>query len=130
MYEVLNQYIKDQYVPIVALPFGSPYKKSHENFKAILSGTYHGFTYETKATLQVGWDSNFSPFSKNFDPQFLRRIRAYDNEGEEFDIEDCFQRLKNTRYISDGEKDKITIPKKEEPYLKEMDLGKVEIYES
>ena len=102
VYKQLDSIIKGKYVSIVALPFGSPYSKKHSNFDSILSGTYDGFSYETKSTLRVGWESNDSPFSKDFDPLFLKRIRAYDNEGKEFDIEQNFQILEKKRYISDG----------------------------
>ena len=38
---------------------------------------------------------------------FLKRIRAYDNNGKEFDIEMNFKILENKKYISDGDKDTI-----------------------
>ena len=50
---------------------------------------------------------------------FLKRIRAYDNNGKEFDIEMNFERLKDTRYVSDGNKDTITILDADEKYLGE-----------
>lgn len=111
MYQLLDEYAKDKYVKIIALPFGSPYSETHENFKHILKGNYEGYEYETISTLRVGWESDVSPFSTNFNSKFLKRIRAYDNNGTEFDIEMNFKALDNTRYISDGNKDQITIPK-------------------
>lgn len=109
IYELLDKYIPNKYVNIVALPFGSPYKKTHENFSHILSGEYNSKKYETIATLRVGWESEVSPFSKKFDKTFLKRIRAYDNNGEEFDIEMNFKWLEKNRYISDGDKRTISI---------------------
>jgi len=41
----------------------------------------------------------------------LKRCRAYDNNGREFDIEMVFNGLKKTRYISDGDNDIITTSK-------------------
>ena len=110
MYNKLDSIIKDKYVNIVALPYGSPYKKEHENFSHILSGNYEGKKYDTQATLRVGWTSEVSPFNKNFDKTFLKRIRAYDNDGKEFDIQMTFNSLKSTKYISDGNINKIVIP--------------------
>ena len=110
MYQKLDGIIKDKYVNIVALPFGSPYDDDHSNFKYIIEGTYNGYTYNTKSTLRVGWEANYSPFSKSFNPQFIKRIRAYDNNGENFDIKMNFNRLKETRYISDGDINTIVIP--------------------
>lgn len=127
MYQLLEEKVGKNYVPIVALPFGSPYKKTNSNFQAILSGEYNGFSYQTISTLQVGFKSNVSPFDQKFDAQFLKRIRAYDNNGKNFDLEFCFQQLKNTRYISDGDVNQITIPKELEDHLNKTDK-KVVLY--
>lgn len=117
VYKLLDEIIPDKYVNIVALPFGSPYDLDHENFSHILKGTYDGYDYETISTLRVGWESERSPFSKNVNLKFLKRIRAYDNNGEEFDIEMNFKKLENTRYISDGNKETIVIKSADEEYL-------------
>ena len=111
LYNKLDKIIPDKYVNVVALPFGSPYNMDHPNFAHILKSTYNGVTYETISTLRVGWESELSPFNKDFNPLFLKRIRAYDNLGEDFDIEYNFKLLEKTRYISDGDKDTIVIPK-------------------
>ncbi len=119
MYYLLDSMIPKEYVSIVALPFGSPYSKDHVNFSHILNSSYEGKNYHTIATLRVGWEANPSPFSKQFDATFLKRIRAYDNNGMDFDIEMNFKILSETRFISDGDPNIITIPK----YLK-SNLGK------
>lgn len=111
LYEKLNNIIGDKYINVVALPFGSPYKKEHNNFKNIISGNYNGFKYNTISTLRVGWESDYSPFSVNFDKTFIKRLRAYDNNGNDFDIEYNFKELENNRYISDGNKDLVVFPK-------------------
>ena len=118
MYQTLDNIIKGKYVKIVALPFGSPYDDNHENFKYILSGTYNEYTYNSKSTLRVGWEADYSPFSANFNPQFIKRIRAYDNNGENFDIKMNFNIIKNTRYISDGDISTVVVPKKYEDIIK------------
>lgn len=109
MYNLLDKYIPGEYVNIVALPFGSPYKKNHENYASIISGVYNGKEYKTESTLRVGWEADYSPFSVNFNSSFLKRIRAYDNNGKEFDIEMNFKILENNRYISDGDKNTIVV---------------------
>lgn len=108
MYQKLANIIPETYSKIVALPYGSPYNKTHKNYQYIINGSYNGFTYETKGALRVGWEPEVSPYNKNFDPLFLKRCRAYDNNGQEFDIEMVFKGLKKTRYISDGDNDIIT----------------------
>ena len=109
VYDKLEEIIPGKYVNIIALPFGSPYVKTHDNFKYVLSSTYNGKTYETEAALRVGWEPESSSYDKDFDKTFLKRCRAYDNNGKEFDIQMVFNMLKNTRYISDGNKNTITI---------------------
>lgn len=110
VYQILDKIIPGKYVNIVALPFGSPYNLEHSNIPYIFSATYEGKTYETKSALRVGWKSESSPFASDFNPKFLKRIRAYDNDGKDFDIEMNFKLLSNTRYISDGDKNTIVIP--------------------
>ena len=120
LYNLLDKYIPGKYVNIVALPFGSPYDKDHDNFNSILNGFYNDKEYNTIATLRVGWEADYSPFNKNFDKTFLKRIRAYDNNGKEFDIEMNFDILENNRYISDGDKNTITIPKDKEDKINNL----------
>ena len=117
IYSILDNIIPNKYVNIVALPFGSPYNFNHENMPHIFESNYEGKTYTTKSALRVGWKAESSPFSVDFEPKFLKRIRAYDNNGVEFDIEMNFKLLENTRYISDGDKDIVVIPESEKSAL-------------
>ena len=117
MYQKLDDLLGDKYVKIVALPYGSPYKKDHANYQYIMKGEYNGYSYETEAALRVGWEPEVSPFNKDFDKEFLKRCRAYDNNGKEFDIEMVFKNLENTRYISDGDKDLVVIREKDQSKL-------------
>ena len=105
VYDELEKIIPGKYVKIIALPFGSPYVKTNENFKYVLSTNYDGKTYDTEAALRVGWEPEVSPYDKDFD--FLKRCRAYDNNGKEFDINMVFTNLENNRYVSDGNSDTI-----------------------
>ncbi|MBR3660753.1 MAG: polysaccharide deacetylase family protein [Bacilli bacterium] len=122
LYQKLENIIPGKYVNIIALPFGSPYKKSHSNYQYILNGEYEGVEYHTEAALRVGWEAEVSPFNKTFDKTFLKRIRAYDNKGVEFDIEMNFKTLEKNRFISDGSMDLVTIPKNLEEKLGETNL--------
>ena len=109
VYDELEKVIPGKYVKIIALPFGSPYVKTHDNFKYVLSTSYNGKIYETEAALRVGWEPEVSCFDKDFDKTFLKRCRAYDNNGKEFDIDMVFNMLKKSKYISDGNPDTIVI---------------------
>ena len=107
MHNKLESIIGEKYSKILALPFGSPYKKSHNNYQYILNGNYDGIEYETVAALRVGWEPEVSPFNKDFDKTFLKRCRAYDNNGLDFDIEMTLRILEKNRYISDGDIDTV-----------------------
>lgn len=120
MYNILNNIISDKYVNIVALPFGSPYSLEHENMEYIFNSNYNGKNYETKAALRVGWKAESSPYHIEFNPKFLKRIRAYDNNGEEFDIQMNFKLLEKNRYISDGNIRKVVIPEEKEKLVNEI----------
>ena len=117
LYQKLESIIPGKYVNIVALPFGSPYKKTNQNYPYIIDGEYEGLKYHTVGALRVGWEAEVSPFNKNFDTSFLKRIRAYDNNGKEFDIEMNFKLLENKKFISDGNSNIITVLKSDEDKL-------------
>ena len=121
VYDELEKVIPGKYVNIIALPFGSPYVKTHENYKYVLESTYNGKTYNTKAALRVGWEPEVSPFDKDFDMTFLKRCRAYDNNGKEFDIEMVFTNLEKNKYISDGNIDTIVIKESDNSKLTNTD---------
>lgn len=128
VYEQLDTIISDKYVNIVALPFGSPYSLQHANIEYIFNCNYNNNTYKTKSTLRVGWKAESSPFSNEFNSKFLKRIRAYDNNGQEFDIEMNFNLLKSNRYISDGRIDTIVVPKEYENMVNSNLTKKIVIY--
>ena len=117
VYELLEKYIPGKYVNIVALPYGSPGVKTHQTYPYILKGTYNGKEYHTDACLRVGWEADYSPFSQKFDKEFIKRIRAYDNNGADFDIEYNFKLLEDNRYISDGNQKTIVIPSEYKEYV-------------
>ena len=128
IYEILDGVIPGEYVNIVALPFGSPYNLEHENMQYIFNANYNNKTYQTKATLRVGWESESSPYSIDFDSKILKRIRAYDNNGIDFDIEMNFKLLESNRYISDGDKDIVVIPVSKENLLNKQIEKEIKIY--
>ena len=128
VYEILDKTIPGKYVNIVALPFGSPYKYNHDNMQYILNCDYNGKNYKTKSALRVGWKAESSPFDIDFEPTFLKRIRAYDNEGVEFDIEMNFKLLENSRYISDGDINTIVIPENKKEKMSEKYNKKAIVY--
>jgi len=128
VYKQLDEIIPNKYVKIVALPFGSPYNKNHANYNYILKGNYNDYSYETIAALRVGWEAELSPFNNEFDKTFLKRCRAYDNNGKDFDIEMNFRILENKRYISDGNKNTIITSSKNENIIKNTNDLEIILY--
>lgn len=111
MLKIFDNIIPNKYIDVISLPFGEPKDKDYKNFKYMLKGEYENYKYENSSALRVGWQAELSPFHKNFDKTFLMRIRAYDNKGTNFDIEHNFNLLNKTKYISDGNKERIVVPK-------------------
>jgi len=128
LYELLDNIIPGKYVNIVALPFGSPYSLTHDNMNYIFNTNYNNKNYVTKAALRVGWKAESSPFSIDFNSKFLKRIRAYDNNGVEFDIEMNFKLLEDTRYISDGDNSKVVVLEENKFKVTNVDTKELIIY--
>jgi len=128
MYDKLENILGNKYSKIVALPFGSPYVKTHENYKYVINGEYNGKTYESLGALRVGWEPEVSPFNKEFDKTFLKRCRAYDNNGKDFDIEMVFRMLDKSRYISDGDINRIVTSNSNSDIINNTDM-EVILYE-
>lgn len=129
MYDKLDTIIGDKYLKVVALPFGSPYKKEHPNYSHVIKGTYNEKEYQTKGALRVGWEPDLSPFNKEFDPTFIKRCRAYDDNGKEFDIDMVFNQILNKRrYISDGNINTIVTSKSNEELIDKNTDKEVIIY--
>ncbi len=128
VYKQLEGIVGNKYSKIVALPFGSPYVKTHANYSHVLKGSYNGYEYQTEAALRVGWEPEVSPFHKDFDKTFLKRCRAYDNNGREFDIEMVYRMLDKSRYVSDGNVNRIVTSKSNSDLIGNTDM-EVILYE-
>ena len=113
MYNLFEEVIPGRYVNIVALPDGLPADVSEDSkYDKIFSGTYNDMEYTTSAALLGSWMYSDSCFADSLDTTAIRRIRAYDNNGEEYDIDINFNLLNNgIRYVSDGDPSTIVYPK-------------------
>ena len=108
-YEILNSIIGTKFVNIVALPLGQPNTFENPITQSLYEFELNGKTYITKALMKVGWKPERSPFHKSANVKYLMRVRAYDSNGEEFDLSNTFKELEKNRYVSDGDAEKITI---------------------
>ncbi|HCX61636.1 MAG TPA: hypothetical protein DHU59_04255 [Clostridiales bacterium] len=129
---IIKAIIPDYEVETLALPHGSNPKK--ENLEIMLSGEYEGNKYKTIATLDVGWRPAYSPFDTLIDFNSLYRVTASEIDVDNCGIYDYFKSFENgtrERFISDGNPEVVTIPKKHEEYLNMDIVGDriVNIYE-
>ena len=113
-YENLKSIIGDKYVNIVALPLGEPRDFGDPICQTIYDITIENNNYKTASLLKVGWEPEYSPFDKRVNIKYLKRVRAYDNNGTEYDLKSTFEKLENERYVSDGDIETITIESKDE----------------
>ena len=113
-YERLDEILgPNKAVNIVALPLGKPYDFEDKRAYSIIDFFLGEKYYHTASLMRVGYAPERSPYDKNINIFYLMRVRAYDNNGEEYDIESTFNKLNETRFISDGNINTITIKKKD-----------------
>lgn len=129
---IINSFVPDYTVETLALPHGSNPKD--EFITSMLEGEYEGNRYKTIATLDVGWRPAYSPFDILTDFTSLYRVTASEIDVQNCGIYDYFKAFENNsreRFVSDGNPDVVTIPKRHEEYVnKDMVKDKlVNIYE-
>ena len=129
---IISSYVNDYVVETLALPHGSNPKDEYKN--SIVEGEYEGKKYETIAVLDVGWRPAYSPFDTLTDFTSLYRVTASEINVDNCGMKDYFKQFednKREKFISDGNPDIVTIPKRHEEYLNKDMLGNmiVNIYE-
>jgi len=95
----------------LALPYGG-YPRYRE---VLASGVWEGSEYRNLGVLLVGAEPAPSPFSRNFKPLAIPRIRGSDEELSKWLA--YFARNPSAKFVSDGEPDVITVPRSEENNL-------------
>jgi peptidoglycan/xylan/chitin deacetylase (PgdA/CDA1 family) len=109
---VLSDRVAGYEARTMALPLGAlPHTRS-----LALSGRWHGQSYRFDGVFLAGAEPSPSPFSKQFDPGAIPRIRPNPNWNGSRDFTggmwlDLLERNPSLRYVSDGDPGKITVPK-------------------
>lgn len=119
---MINSYLPDYKVETLALPLGS--NPRDEFLEDAVEGEFEGNRYKHIAILDVGWRPAFSPFDTDNDFTSLYRVTASEINVDGTGIYDYFQQYADGRrniFISDGNPDVVTIPKKFEEYIN-MDM--------
>ncbi len=118
-----NEILSGYNAEFLALPYGSAPKG--EDYKYVISGEYNGTSYHHKAVLKVGSNPALAPNHIKFDSARLPRVRASEilvKGTGLYDYLEYFEKNPEKRYISDGNKDTITIPKNE---MENIDLDSI-----
>ncbi|HOA79484.1 MAG TPA: polysaccharide deacetylase family protein, partial [Defluviitaleaceae bacterium] len=122
--ELLPNYTLDSF----SYPFGERPKEELRHL--IEKGVYEGKEYNYKIALREGPSGPFVPINHiKFDPYNVPRVRG--SEGEEGDLWwylDYYDKHPNYRYISDGNPNRISIPKEQENNINQTSLGDKELF--
>lgn len=129
---IINRLVPDYDVETLALPHGSNPKD--EYVSSMLEGQYENIKYKMTAVLDVGWRPAFSPFDSMNNFKSLYRVTASETKVDNCGMYDYFSQFeenKRERFISDGNPNVVTIPKRHEEYLNMEMVGNrtVNIYE-
>lgn len=121
---IIHKYIPDYAVETLALPHGSNPKD--EYIADMLEGEYEGSSYKNIAVLDVGWRPSYSPFDTCNDFTNLYRVTASETKVDGCGMYDYFKQFaenKRDKFISDGNPEVVTIPKKYEEYINMSIVG-------
>lgn len=108
-----------------------PYGQYPQNKDILAGGEYMDFSYINEAVLLVGSNPAPSPFSKEFDPLSIPRIRASETMVENsglYDWLDYFKSYPGQRYISDGNSSTVTAPRELMDKLDSKSAADREVY--
>ncbi|MGM0366810.1 MAG: polysaccharide deacetylase family protein [Actinomycetota bacterium] len=111
-----NDFLPGYEVRSLSLPYGQ-----YPNNRDILAGgNYMEYNYTNEAVLLVGSNPAPSPFSIEFDPSGIPRIRASETMVENSGIYDWlnfFKKYPERQYISDGNTAAVAVPREAEDSL-------------
>jgi peptidoglycan/xylan/chitin deacetylase (PgdA/CDA1 family) len=121
--DIMAEYVPGVEISVLAVPFGM-YPEGGDT--TIFRGwEYEGRQYELEAALMVGAEPAPSPVHSDFDPMWIPRINADDEQlGRWFSF---VEENPGIIYVSDGNPDTITIPADVHPWLVDtLDEAKAE----
>lgn len=126
---IINDVLPGYEVNTYALCYG---QRPSEDLEVYLEkGSYESTDYKNIAILNVGWNPALSPLDLKFNQLSLPRIRASEMKVDNVGIYNWIEYFENNpskRYISDGVKEVVTIPKDKEEIINTEKLGDKELY--
>ena len=110
--KLLNKYLPDYKMTSLAMPFGIYPPKDYES--KLTAGKHKGIEYKHILVFDYSNRASYSPYDKEFDPVHVRRVQAFKDN-----IEKMIQKYSESSeaYVSDGDVNTITFPKKMEEKL-------------
>jgi peptidoglycan/xylan/chitin deacetylase (PgdA/CDA1 family) len=126
--EVIKDYLPNYNMNTLSLPYGLRPEGDLEKY--IINGSYDGFEYKHTAVLNVGSHPSYSWIDKRFDFKKIPRIRVSrtDENQESEEWYKYFEENYDKRYISDGSKNIITVPREMEEFLNDELVGDKQLY--
>ena len=111
----LGKRITEKMVPganldTLALPGGC--KPRSHNYGVLTSGAYEGTHYTNRAVLDAWGGSAPSPISTKYDPLRIPRVLGVNGGGGVNEALDYLKERPGERYVSDGDPNTVTIPKR------------------
>ena len=105
--EVIKRAAPDHQVVTMALPLGQ-----HPDNKALAHrGRFGATSYDFKGVMLVGAGPAPSPYSVKFKPLAIPRLLSGHDKSEPFAATYWLNRIRTTRYVSDGDPDHLSFPK-------------------
>lgn len=120
--DYIKGYLPKYDMNTLSLPYGAR-PKSEEKRKYLFNGSFDGTIYNNIGALAVGWKPEHSSIHKKFDYKYIHRVHG---SSEKFGIRywlEYFDNNPNKRYISDGDKDTVTVPENLKEVVDENKLG-------
>ncbi|MBE1561328.1 polysaccharide deacetylase family protein [Nonomuraea africana] len=113
----------------LALPFGSmPHPK-----KIARKGSWGGISYDLAGVFLAGAEPSLSPYAKKFDRGAIQRIQSNGKKGEcrkwcsQYWLE-WLNKHPGERFVSDGDPERISIPRKTRGNITPKRIGQVNAY--
>lgn len=119
-----DKYLPGYTINTLALPYGANAKEQYREY--VYRGEYKGFEYQNEVVLLVGSNPAPSPVDAKFNPLSMPRIRATDDPAitsDMYDWMDYFDKNPLERYISDGNPERVVIPREMEARVDESKVG-------
>ncbi|MGI6704151.1 MAG: polysaccharide deacetylase family protein [Clostridia bacterium] len=123
-----DKYLPGYTVNTLALPYGVNAKEQYRQY--VYKGEYRDFAYQNNVVLLVGSNPAPSPVDVKFNPLSTPRIRATDDPSitsDMYDWMDYFDKNPHERYVSDGDPNRVVIPREMEGKVDENKVGDKEL---